>query len=226
MSKIKARTDAPYTSFNPYFLVPYFIWLVVGGLALVLSDRRTLFSMFNMHHSSWGDELMANVTLLGEGIFSAVILLVMLGVSQYRNWWYFSCAILTNGVSALLIQAVKFAIDSPRPLKYFNEAVWIHVSDDWPRLMNRSFPSGHTCAAFCLFTFLAILLPPKHRWWGIVFFLLALFVGYSRIYLAAHFFEDVYAGSILGGIFTMAVMYVMNKKADKFFIAENSVVDN
>ena len=83
--------------------------------------------------------------------------------------------------------------------------------------MERSFPSGHTSAAFTLFCLVAILLPRPYRYWGVVFFILALLIGYSRIYLAAHFFLDVYVGSIIGTIFTLIVLAIMNSRAHLFF---------
>ncbi len=207
----------PYTSYNLYFLVPFIIWVIAGGIALSVYDARTLFEAVNGHYTETGDALMRYVTWMGEGIFSAVVLLVLLGVSAFRNWWYFTCAVLTNAFPPLVIQMVKSGVGAPRPLKFFNNAEWIHILPQWPRLLERSFPSGHTCAAFCLFTFLAFLLPAKHKAWGFVFFLLGIMVAYSRLYLAAHFFADVYAGSIIGVIFIMAVMAIMRHYQPRFF---------
>jgi membrane-associated phospholipid phosphatase len=70
-------------------------------------------------------------------------------------------------------------------------------------LLRHSFPSGHTCAAFSLFTFLSLLASARYQPLGLLFFILAALVGYTRMYLAAHFFADVYAGSILGTIGTI-----------------------
>jgi membrane-associated phospholipid phosphatase len=207
----------PFTSYNPFFLIPFAIWIILGGICLLVFDKQQLFSLFNVHHSAWADVLMERTTLLGEGFFSTIVLLVLLGVKEFRNWWYFSSALLTNIVTVVVIQTVKYTVDAPRPLKYFNDAAWIHTSPEWPRLLEHSFPSGHTCAAFCLFTFLAMLLPLKYRYLGIVLFIAALAVGYSRMYLAAHFFLDVYVGSIIGGIFTIGVMIFMNSISDRFF---------
>lgn len=207
----------PYTSYNPYFFIPFIIWVIGGGIALTMFDNKTLFAAFNTHYSEAGDIIMLYTTWLGEGVFSAIVLLLLLGVSSLRNWWYFLAAVLTNGLPPLFIQAIKTNVGAPRPLKYFNEADWIHILPVWPRLMERSFPSGHTCAAFCLFSFLAILLPAKHRAWGTVLFMLAILVGYSRMYLAAHFFADVYAGSIIGTLFILVVMAIMHHYQDRFF---------
>jgi len=217
MKKVTATHIKPFTSYNPYFILPFAVWVVTGGISLLLFDKQQLFSLFNVHHSTVGDMLMENITLLGEGVFSTILLLVLMGTKQLRNWWYFLSAVLTNLVPVAVTQYVKHAVDAPRPLKYFNEAPWIHTLPEWPRLMEHSFPSGHTSAAFCLFTFIALLLPPRFRWLGIILFLLALAVGYSRMYLAAHFFLDVYVGSIIGATFTIGIMAVMNRLSGRFF---------
>lgn len=217
MKKITATHRSPFTSYNPYFIVPFVLWIVFGGIAQLLFTKKELFSLFNIHHSAVSDILMENFTLLGEGFFSAVLLLVLFGIKSFRNWWYFLSAVFTNVLPVIIIQSLKYSVDAPRPLKYFNEATWIHTTPEWPRLMEHSFPSGHTSAAFCLFTFLALLLPVKYRWVGLCFFVLALSVAYSRMYLAAHFFADVYVGSIIGGIFTIGVIAIMNRLRSRFF---------
>jgi len=83
--------------------------------------------------------------------------------------------------------------------------------------MEHSFPSGHTCAAFCLFSFLAMLLKPGYKWIGLIFFTFALLVGYSRLYLAAHFFIDAYVGSLMGATFTAVVIALLNHWQGYFF---------
>jgi len=62
---------------------------------------------------------------------------------------------------------------------------------------NNSFPSGHTSAAFSGATFIHMRYGLKIAW---PTYLLASFVGYSRIYAKKHYFEDVLAGAILAGI--------------------------
>ena len=214
--------SALYTSFNKYFLVPFFIWVVVGGLALLFFDKQVLFAIVNTHHSSFADVCMYYISKLGEGLFSTILLLLLLGMRRLRNWWYFTAAACCNILSALLTQGIKLMVRAPRPLGYFHDAAWVHVVPEWPRLYHNSFPSGHTCAGFALFSFLACLLPPRYSRWGIALFIVALLIGYSRIYLAAHFFLDVYAGSIVGTGFTILLIaiiksveqyYYKNKKA-------------
>jgi membrane-associated phospholipid phosphatase len=44
------------------------------------------------------------------------------------------------------------------------------------------------------------------------YFILALLVGYSRIYLGHHFFKDVYVGSIIGFITSLIVVWSLRNK--------------
>lgn len=211
------KPSPPYNSLNPWFIVPFILWVVLGGIALLVFDRQLLFATFNTHHTPFFDVFMLYVTKMGEGIFGAIILLLLLALTTFRNWWYFAAAVLCNVVPALLTQWIKFQVRAPRPLSYFRDAPWIHTTPAWERLLENSFPSGHTCAAFCLYAFLSLVLTPRFKSAGLLFFLLALLVGFSRMYLAAHFFLDVYVGSIIGVFFTILVVWLMNRYPHYFY---------
>jgi membrane-associated phospholipid phosphatase len=184
---------------------------MLGGIAMLIYNQEQLFSFFNTHHSPFLDVAMVFITRLGEGLFGSIILLVLVAMRGFRNWWYFTAAILCNVVPAILTQIVKSWINAPRPLHFYKDTPWIHHLPEWEAHMTRSFPSGHTCAAFCLFAFLAFMLTPKYKKWGAVLFVIALLVGYSRMYLAAHFFLDVYIGSVFGVLFTILVVSLMKR---------------
>ena len=207
----------PYSSNNPWFLIPFIAWVVLGGIAQLYFSERSLFEVVNTNHTAYLDTIMVYITRMGEGIFGSVILLVLLTFRGFRNWWYFSAAFLCNVIPALLTPAIKSYVNAPRPLNVFKDATWIHALPHWERLLERSFPSGHTCAGFSLFCFLAFILTPKYKWIGLVFFVIAMAVGYSRIYLAAHFFLDVYVGSIIGVIFTILVVAIMRRYPHHFY---------
>lgn len=210
----------PETSYNPYFLIPFCIWLIAGGWLLFSHGDEAVFRFVNLNHSPFLDVLMYRSTLLGEGLVIGIVLLVLLGLPRLRNWWYFTAAILCNVLPSIITQVIKRSVDAPRPLKFFGEAGWVHTLPEWPRLMEHSFPSGHTCGAFGFFTFMALLLPARYRILGLVLFLLALLVAYSRIYLAVHFLADVYVGSIIGTGFTLLVITLMNRYKALFFKKE------
>ena len=50
----------------------------------------------------------------------------------------------------------------------------------------------------------------KNRFLSFLFFVMALMVGYSRMYLGQHFFADVYGGAIIGTFLTLIIYYLLN----------------
>lgn len=206
-----------HSSFNSYFLLPFFVWMVAGGAALLLSNKESLFFLINGNHTPGLDAVMPYVTAIGEGIAITLILMILLVFRSFRNWWYFTAAVSCTVFSSLLTQILKSIFAAPRPLNYFTDQSMIHILPEWKHMHNRSFPSGHTCGAFAMFFILSCLLPERYRKYAIIFFFLALAVGYSRIYLGAHFFADVYAGSIVGVGFSAIVLIVLRNYQPFFF---------
>lgn len=175
------------------------------------------FALVNTHHTSFTDELMYYITWIGEGSVITIILLILLGAAPLRNWWFVITALLCNVLPTIITQVVKNTVGAPRPLKYFGDPAWVHMDPSWPRLFTDSFPSGHTTGAFSLFCLLSMLLPKRYRYVGLAFFIIALSVAYSRLYLAAHFLVDVYAGSIIGGLSALLIFAVMKHYKPWFF---------
>lgn len=208
----------PYTAYNRYFLFPFLLWALAGAILLLIYDSKVLFTTVNAHHTPLLDTIMLGLTNLGDGTFISIILLILLARPRLRNWWYFLAAVACNALPALIIQVVKGIVNAPRPLEYFkDDAGWIHIQETWPHLYHHSFPSGHSAGAFSLFCFLSMLLPKKYAPWGIVFFAIALLVAYTRPYLAAHFYADIYVGSLLGTACTLVFMAIMRHYQPRFF---------
>lgn len=73
--------------------------------------------------------------------------------------------------------------------------------------VTRSFPSGHTAAAFAFATGVGHVMPtaaiPLHG--------LAATVGYSRIHTGVHFPGDVVGGALLGTMLAQATSYVLER---------------
>jgi membrane-associated phospholipid phosphatase len=192
--------------------MPFFLWLVIGGILYIAYTPQQLFAAVNTNNSAFGDVAMYYATWMGEGLTITLLLLALLFIPALRNWRYMLVALLCVGLPSLITQVIKQLNDLPRPINYFHHAAWIHFSPAWgEELMHNSFPSGHTTGAFGMFSLLSMLLPYKHRAYGLLFFLLALAVAYSRMYLAAHFFRDVYVGSILGSLTSLLVYTIINK---------------
>ena len=198
-------------SYNPFFLFPFLLWVIAGAIILVAFTRRDIFHAINTNYNGVLDNLMCYVTWLGEGVVIITVLLLVMLIPAYRTWWYFFTALLCNLIPFFLQQILKSYFNFPRPHLLFYDKLWMHYLPEWPYLLERSFPSGHSEGAFSFFCFLSLLLPPRYNKLGILFFLLALAVCYSRIYLAAHFFEDVFAGSIIGAVTTTLIFSFMTR---------------
>jgi undecaprenyl-diphosphatase len=88
-------------------------------------------------------------------------------------------------VTSAVVVVVKRAVRRRRP------ALDIQVSVPPDRF---SFPSGHTAAAFAV----AVAMAAVHPWLLPPLLLLAIVVGYGRMYLGVHYPLDVGAGAAVG----------------------------
>lgn len=190
--------------------------MISGGLALLLGEKTMLFQLFNSNYFTTLDTVVPYVSRVGEFTGIVIIFSLFLFFRNYRNWWFVTAAVSCTLLSSLLTQAIKTAVNAPRPLTFITDTKLIRVLPEWERNYFRSFPSGHTTGAFAMFFLLACLLPERHRRFGILLFIIALMVGYSRMYLAAHFFADIYAGSLVGVGLTAVLLMVLRKYQHRF----------
>lgn len=205
-------------TYNPWFLLPFLVWMIAGGILLANYNAQQLFSAVNTRHTALLDTIMYRFTDLGDGMpITIIVSLIFLLLPGFRNWWFLLAAVLCNVVPALIIQVIKEIYHAPRPLAVYKDQTWVHILSNWRMLYDNSFPSGHTAGAFSLFCFLSVLLPRRLAAVGLLFFTMALMVGYSRMYLAAHFFKDVYVGSLIGTIVTMAMYQIERDLHGRFF---------
>ena len=204
-------------SYNPFFFLPFLLWVAAGGYLLVTYNQRDLFYFINSRHAPAADVFMYYVTWLGHGAVITSSLALLLLLRRFRTWWYFISALLCNVLTFFVQQWLKSYYNTPRPINFYKHATWIHLDKSWPELLYRGYPSGHSEGAFCFCCYLSLLLPPRYRAVALVFFMLALAVCYSRIYLAAHFFADVYAGSIIGFVLCTIIYSVLKIVKDRFF---------
>ena len=182
---------------NPFFFSAFAVWLVLGGIWMATHAKGDDIFFWSGHRTAFGDFFFFHVTRLGEGlVFISLILLALFVKFRY------SILLATLGLTVMGTSYLsKTFFAQVRP------GAFLRQSGDLDRINlvegvdlhfgPTSFPSGHSMAAFALFAALAFMCPAK-RTPGLVFFLLALSVGISRVYLVQHFLPDVYAGSIIG----------------------------
>ncbi len=146
------------------------------------------------------------ITMFGD-IF--IPLGIIITCSIFLKNKLFSVALACNYLFVGLISFVtKYIIARPRP---FIALI------DMPTSF--SFPSGHTLTALSFFFVFSYLLTMKsdsltRTIYFMLFSLLVIFIGISRLYLGVHFFSDV-VGSIILGIpcvlFAVSIIKVLRK---------------
>ena len=94
-------------------------------------------------------------------------------------------------VSGIITQATKRIVDRKRPFETYS---FIITRDD--ESGGFSFPSGHSSAAFCTATSVAL----RYRKWYFVVpsYLFATSVAWARMYQGVHYPSDVLAGALVG----------------------------
>jgi len=191
-----------------FFFIPFLV-LICACLAIKLTfTREEIYFAVNTHNYPLADALAPYMTDLGNGwttiALSAILLLFNYGKALFMAIAY--------AVTSIIAQIIKHIFDAPRPSLYFqNQLSHIHLVQGVDMLRLHSFPSGHTVTAFS--TTVLITYWCKNKLWGFPLLLVAILVGYSRMYLSEHFFEDVTAGSVIGVITTVALIsWLDNKK--------------
>ncbi|HXH17667.1 MAG TPA: phosphatase PAP2 family protein [Chitinophagales bacterium] len=195
------------TEWNYWFYLPFLFALSAGALVLILVEKGDDVLFVNSFHAPFFDQLFYYGTTLGNGwLFIAVA--VALAIKNFR---YAVIAFSCFTATALLVQFLKKIVfaEMMRPAVVLAGEP-LHFVAGVKLAEQFSFPSGHTALAFSLFCLLSQIV--RIRWLGLLFVLMALMGGLSRIYLVQHFFMDVYFGALLGVTVTSAVWWWFSKK--------------
>lgn len=142
--------------------------------------------------------LVINIMIAGYYIGWWGIFLIAIIFSIYFIYKKFWCELLTVvislGFSGLIFLFLSNIFKRPRPFLLFKEVIW-SGSPVIP-----GFPSGHTLSTIVCLGFLLYFLLPRiksntYKFLLIfVAFLIAFYIGFSRLYIGDHYLTDVIAG--------------------------------
>ncbi len=190
-----------------YYYILFIPFMIAGLFVCLFTQKGPLFLWMNSYYSSATDQVFLWITWLGQGITFLLVSLLVLFFHRGNGILGLVCF----GVSSLLAQLFKKVVFTGfnRPTHYFDPDVNLHLVEGIKHHAYHSFPSGHSASVFAMALFLTLVV--KNKKWGFVFAGIAIITAYSRVYLAQHFFEDIYAGAFLGFISTILVFLLMEK---------------
>lgn len=200
-----ARSALAHNLLTDRTLVVLLLVFSLLALSLLWSAGQRLdawiFLSFNIlgHHSPWLDRGMWLATQIGNMGTAMAGAAVMFFLGYRRLSVEMVLGLLTLW---LAVELVKALTDRARPFILLTNARVI----GW-REPGLSFPSGHTAQTFFLMSLFVSHFQPGF-WGAAVLYLVAVLVGFTRVYVGVHYPRDVLAGAILGLVWALLILLV------------------
>jgi undecaprenyl-diphosphatase len=199
--------------------MPAFFWLI-GEIApnepMVRADLAIL-NLFDSLRTPLGDRIMVFMTTLGDGVVvTAVAIAVAFYLFAKKAWRRGIGFVIAIAGTAVFVPLLKLMLHRSRPMELYTGA------DAY------SLPSGHATLNAVLFGICAVLIAHDRSRWvkaGIFTVTVAyvITIGFSRIYLGAHWMSDVLAGLLFGTAIVSAFAFVFgpihNEKIGRLTVA-------
>lgn len=186
--------------------------VTLGALLLVVAFRLDASVHRWQQAHRWRNiaQLSRNVTRATDWPAHIAVGLILAGIAWRRGnqkWTrIFLAMLLSAALAGLVAYGLKVSTGRVRPSVRV-EKVW-HGPDS--RSNYQSFPSGHTAASAGFF---AVLFFVSCRI-GLLCFVISLFVGFTRIFLGAHYLSDVVAALLLGILAAVVVTQLIIPKIE------------
>ena len=183
------------------------VFLIRPGVRKYKSVDVGIFDRLGRWVSPTMNRVMLAITFLGTHTFlipANLFLIFYFLLARHQSW--FSIRVITIALSSLVLMfLLKYLFQRKRPLSPLLKAA-----------KGLSFPSGH---AIMSVTFYGLLLhiawntlePDWLRWTlAALLVIVVLLIGYSRVYLRVHYASDVISGFIIGFLWLLISLWVLN----------------
>ncbi|WP_267256847.1 LssY C-terminal domain-containing protein [Coxiella endosymbiont of Ornithodoros maritimus] len=190
------------------FLGLSIIAVTIGPLT---NFNEPLFYFLQSTRLPYIDKFFALITMLGDAkvvLGISLLLIIVLGIK--KHWRAAFHLALVTVTSAAGVYLFKWLVYSPRPRGFL-------MVDPFS-----SFPSGHAALSLAIFGFIGFLtaqqLPKKWRWIPYTTAsILIVLISYSRLYLGAHWLQDVLGSLFLGVAILLNVIVSYRRYPSKPF---------
>src|SRR5437867_45034 len=183
------------------FVKPHavFYWLI--GIAIAATAIAVSFHFDNsvrefmaQHQSHAMRDFMRYVSLFGDWPSHIALGLILLGIAWIRDskkWMrIFLAMLVAMSIAGVTGHVIKRTIPRPRP----SVKTEIHWGGSRFSSKYHSFPSGHVGASTAFFCALFL----ANRRIGLACLPIPILIGFSRMYIGAHYLSDVVCAAILG----------------------------
>jgi membrane-associated phospholipid phosphatase len=191
-----------------YCLIGTAVAAVAIALSFHFDDSVRDFMM--QHQNRPMRDFMRYVSLFGDWPSHAALGLVLFGMAwrRGRQKWtrVFLAMLLAMMMAGVIGHVIKRTVPRARPS--------VHTDTRWggPRLSSKyhSFPSGHVGASTAFF---GVLLIARRRV-GLACLPIPILIGFSRMYIGAHYLSDVVCAAVLGILCALLVAYFILLQID------------
>lgn len=192
-----------------YWLAGIVIAVIVVIVAFHFDDAMRNF--IAQHQSRVAENFMRIVSRLGDWTEHFALGAGLAAIAWWRGnkkWTrVFMSMLLALALAGAAARVIKIATGRTRPSVKTEEA-W-----NGPRVSERfhAFPSGHTAASMAFF---AVLLFANWRI-GLACLSIPLLIGFSRMYVGAHYLSDVVCAALLGFLCALLAMRLLSPEIPK-----------
>ncbi len=189
----------------------WLIGIAIAATAIALSFYfdEGVRNFMMQHQNAAMRNFMRYVSMIGDWPAHAAVGLVLLGLAWRRGnkeWTrIFLAMLLAMMLTGVAGTVIKRTVPRARPS--------VHTDARWggPRFSSKyhSFPSGHVGASTAFF---GVLLIARRRI-GLACLPIPILIGFSRMYIGAHYLSDVVCAAVLGTSCALVVMHFLSRKS-------------
>jgi membrane-associated phospholipid phosphatase len=185
------------------------IIVATGAIATAFHFDAAVRDFMAQHQNRAVHHFMYNVSRLGDWPEHFALGLILVGVAWWRGnkkWTrVFLSMLIALAIAGVVGRGIQIATGRARP-SVKTEEVWNRFHSKY-----NAFPSGHVAASMAFFGVLFL----ANRRAGLACLPIIILIGFSRLYLAAHYLSDVVCAAILGILFALLVTLVLLPRSER-----------